>query len=202
MSERRLNDCRRCPRLVRHRREAASTADYWARPVPAAGPDDARLLVVGLAPGAEGANRMGAPFYGDDAGAVLRRRLASVPTAVRITNAVKCLPPQNRPSLAEVRRCQPYLADEILALREAGHQAGLPAVILALGVIAHKAVVEALAIEPGRYRFQHGALWQPHRGLFLLDSYHCSRYNIHTRRLTEPQFAAVIDRAAGLLGRP
>jgi uracil-DNA glycosylase family 4 len=201
--------CRRCPRLVGFLDQVrADFPRYHCAPVPPFGDPAARLLVVGLAPGMHGANASGRPFTGDFAGILLYATLyrfgfASGPESrsagdglvladCRITNAVKCLPPQNKPSLDEVRTCNPYLAAEL---------AGLPAgaVVLALGAVAHGAVLRALGLKPAAFPFAHGAEHTLAPGLRLLDSYHCSRYNTQTRRLTEPMFHAVVARARALL---
>jgi uracil-DNA glycosylase family 4 len=203
--------CRDCPRLAKFldnvRREHP---DYHARPVPSFGPRRAELLVVGLAPGMHGANRTGRPFTGDYAGALLYRTLHRLGFAshdgsdraddglrligCRITNAVKCLPPENRPRPEEVRRCNRYLAEEIAAVR--------PRAILALGTIAHRAVLMALGLPPGRHPFSHGAVHAlPPLAARLFDSYHCSRYNTNTGRLTATQFEAVIRAIATVLRR-
>jgi uracil-DNA glycosylase family 4 len=162
-----------------------------------------RLLVVGLAPGMHGANRTGRPFTGDYAGLLLYATLhafgfASRPVSTaagdglklvscRITNAVKCLPPANKPTPAEIARCNPYLADEIAALED-------EAAILALGRIAHDAVLMATGIRRSAFRFGHGARHALPRGLALFDSYHCSRYNTQTKRLTNAMFGSVVAR--------
>ena len=196
-------DCRNCPRLARHLdgvRE--SHPDYHARPVAPFGPRRASLLVVGLAPGMHGANRTGRPFTGDHAGIMLyetlhRYRFADRPMSehardglqlnhCRITNAVKCLPPANRPLPAEVRRCNGYLGAEIAALPRG-------AAILALGLIAHGAVLAAVGKKRAAHPFGHGARHELARGIVLFDSYHCSRYNTQTRRLTPAMFAGVFD---------
>ncbi len=184
--------------------------DYHARPVAPFGPKRAALLVVGLAPGLHGANRTGRPFTGDHAGILLYRTLhrygfashegSSDPgdglalIGCRVTNAVKCLPPQNKPQPDEVRRCNRYLAEEIAAVR--------PRAILALGAIAHRAVLMAVKLSPGRHRFAHRAVHElsaasPATRLF--DSYHCSRYNTQTKRLTVPMFEAVVRDIATFL---
>ncbi len=201
-------DCRDCPRLadfldgVKARHPA-----YHCRPVPPFGDRNARLLVVGLAPGMHGANRTGRPFTGDHAGILLYQVLhrfgfashseslaADDPLELigcRITNAVKCLPPDNRPVGAEINSCNRYLANELDALPKA-------AVIVALGGIAHRAVVKARGMPQARFKFGHDALH--HLGdLYLLDSYHCSRYNTNTRRLTPEMFDAIFARARALL---
>lgn len=203
--------CRDCPRLARFldgvRREHPG---YHARPVPPFGPARAGLLVVGLAPGMHGANRTGRPFTGDHAGILLYRTLHKFGfashagsdrtedglelTGCRITNAVKCLPPQNRPEPAEVRRCNHYLAEEIAASR--------PRAILALGTIAHRAVVMACNLPQSAHRFAHRAAHDLSGALTharLFDSYHCSRYNTQTKRLTASGFEAVFRDIARFL---
>jgi len=175
--------------------------------VPPFGDPHARLLIVGLAPGMHGANRTGRPFTGDYAGILLYQTLydfgfASQPVSgsaddalvlrrCRVTNAVKCLPPQNKPVTAEIRSCNPFLRAELATVPAGG-------VLLALGRIAHDAVLRSLAVPLARFPFAHGA---EHRlgHLVLLDSYHCSRYNTQTRRLTESMFKDVIRRARELL---
>ena len=193
-------DCRRCDRLASFLDEVkARHADYYCRPVPPFGDPDARLLIVGLAPGMHGANRSGRPFTGDYAGVLLYQTLhkfgfASAPESVsadddlalidcRITNAVKCLPPDNKPVGAEVNECNAYLAQEIVGLAEGS-------VLLALGGIAHRAVIKALGLRQAAFKFAHGA-WHDVGALSLIDSYHCSRYNTNTGRLTAPMFEAV-----------
>jgi uracil-DNA glycosylase family 4 len=197
-------NCRDCPRLARFLEGVRKDhPDYHARPVPSFGPANARLLVVGLAPGMHGANRTGRPFTGDTAGVLLYRTLhrcgfANQPGSdrtddglkligCRITNAVKCLPPANKPRPDEVRRCNRFLAAEIAALR--------PRAILALGAIAHRAVLMALGLRAGRHSFEHGAVHAlPALRARLFDSYHCSRYNTQTRRLTQEMFHALFAR--------
>jgi uracil-DNA glycosylase family 4 len=202
-------DCTRCPRLARNLAEVRRVhPDYHARPVPAFGDPAARLLIVGLAPGLHGANRTGRPFTGDFAGILLyqtlhRHGFGSRPESVtaddelrlcdcRITNAVKCLPPENKPTTAEVRTCNAYLAAEL---------AGLPtaAVVLALGQVAHNAVLRALDLKQAAWPFAHGAQHRLPNGRRLLDSYHCSRYNTQTGRLTEAMFDTVVQRCRTLL---
>ncbi len=196
--------CQRCPRLADNRqRQKALFPDYQCRPVPATGSRRARLLIVGLAPGLHGANATGVPFSGDASGrflfaALFRFGFAAAPTGgsrltdCRITNAVKCLPPGNRPSAAEIANCSDYLAREIEQLPRAG-------LILALGGIAHRAVLRALALRPVDYRFTHAAEHALPGERRLLDSYHCSRYNVNTGRLDRAGFNAVIGRARELL---
>ena len=205
-------DCRRCPRLARHLENVRDGhPDYYARPVAPFGAQGARLLVVGLAPGMHGANRTGRPFTGDHAGILLydtlhRHGYASRAVSVsatdglklkdcRITNAVKCLPPANRPMPDEVRRCNTYLAAEIDAMPDGG-------VILALGTIAHDAVLMALGIKRSACRFHHGARHALPRDRVLYDSYHCSRYNTQTRRLTPEMFRGVLEAIRESFRRP
>jgi len=200
--------CRRCPRLAAYLEEARSAyPGYHARPVAPFGDPEARLLVVGLAPGFHGANASGRPFTGDFAGILLYRTLHRFGFSsraeslsrddglelkdCRITNAVKCVPPQNRPTTSEVRTCNGYLEQELRSLPDG-------AVILALGRVAHDAVLRALALKAGVYPFAHGRLHALPSG-HLLDSYHCSRYNTQTRRLTEGMFADVVAQARSLL---
>ena len=198
-------DCKRCPRIAANLAAVRVThPDYHAGPVPPFGDRSARLLVVGLGPGMHGANRTGRPFTGDHAGIMLYEVLfdsgfasASASTApddglrldaCRITNAVKCLPPGNKPTGAEVRECNGYLAAELAALAAGS-------VILALGRVAHEAILRAFGERLAAYRFAHGAEHTV-AGHTLLDSYHCSRYNTNTGRLTRDMFAAVMTRAA------
>ncbi|HHJ14206.1 MAG TPA: uracil-DNA glycosylase [Gammaproteobacteria bacterium] len=200
--------CRRCARLDAFLREVADThPDYHARPVPPFGDPNARLLVVGLAPGMHGANRTGRPFTGDHAGILLYQTLydcgfSNMPVSehrkdglvlrdCRITNAVKCLPPANKPTTAEIRDCNPFLAAELDTLPTG-------AVVLALGRIAHDAVLRAQGCKLSACRFAHGAEHELN-GFVLIDSFHCSRYNTQTRRLTPDMFRAVFERAAAQL---
>ncbi|MBI4195950.1 MAG: uracil-DNA glycosylase [Betaproteobacteria bacterium] len=195
--------CRRCRRLARHLEAVrADFPEYHARPVAPFGDARPRLLIVGLAPGMHGANRTGRPFTGDHAGILLYDTLHRFGFAnraqatgcddglrlsgCRITNAVKCLPPENKPRTDEIRRCNAYLRREI---------AGLPAaaVILALGSIAHRAVLMALDLSPASFVFGHGARHALPDGRVLYDSYHCSRYNTQTRRLTPDMFRDVFS---------
>ncbi len=201
--------CRACARLARHLDAVrAEHPRYHCAPVAPFGPAAARLLVVGLAPGKHGANATGRPFTGDYAGKLLYASLnahgfAARPVSTsaddglrlrgcRITNAVKCLPPGNRPLGAEVRRCNRFLRAEMAAL-----PAG--AVVLALGGVAHRAVLQAAGLRPARHRFAHGACHALDDGRRLLDSYHCSRYNVNTRRLSPEMLDAVVAHARRLI---
>jgi uracil-DNA glycosylase family 4 len=199
--------CRRCTRLVAFLDEVrAEHPSYHCAPVPPFGDAAARLLVVGLAPGMHGANATGQPFTGDFAGILLYRTLhefgfANRPDAVaagsamrladcRITNAVKCLPPANRPTPGEAANCNGYLAADLATLPVGG-------AVLALGRIAHDAVLRALGARPSAHRFVHGARHAVASDrLALFDSYHCSRYNTNTRRLTDAMFRDVVAAAA------
>ena len=200
--------CRACPRLAGFLDEVNDRyPEYHCRPVAPFGDSAARFLIVGLAPGMHGANRTGRPFTGDHAGILLYRMLhkygfgsrATSEAAddglelidCRITNAVKCLPPDNKPVGAEINTCNGFLANELTTLPEGS-------IVMALGGIAHRAVVKALALRQADYKFAHAALHDlgPFR---LLDSYHCSRYNTNTGRLTEAMFDAIFAEARALL---
>ena len=201
--------CRRCARLADFLDEVKTQyPDYYCRPVPPFGERDPRVLVVGLAPGMHGANATGRPFTGDYAGILLYQTLhkfgfATAPASVAaddglqlidccITNAVKCLPPQNKPVGAEINACRDYLAAELQDFRAGG-------VVVALGSIAHKSVVAAFGLKQKAHTFAHAAEHAMPRGITLIDSYHCSRYNTQTRRLTAAMFEAVFARARALL---
>lgn len=207
-------ECRDCPRLVRFLGDVRQEhPDYHARPVPGFGPRRAPLLIVGLAPGMHGANRTGRPFTGDYAGILLYRTLHEFGFAshtgsddpadglklagCRITNAVKCLPPGNKPLPAEVATCNRHLAQEIASVR--------PRALLALGTIAHQAILRACALKRSVFRFGHHAVHElpPNRllarGVRLFDSYHCSRYNTQTKRLTDAMFSSVLRDLATFL---
>ena len=197
------SECRLCPRLagflddVRVRQPA-----YYAKPVPPFGDIAPRLFIVGLAPGMHGANRTGRPFTGDYAGVLLYETLhrygfASAPqslaaddglrlTGCRISNAVKCLPPENKPTGAEINTCNSFLAAELAALPT-------DTIILALGSVAHLAVLKALRLKAAGNKFAHAARHALPSGHVLYDSYHCSRYNTQTKRLTTAMFHGVFD---------
>lgn len=187
--------------------------DYWGRPVPSFGVSEPRIVIVGLAPGLHGANRTGRPFTGDHAGILLYRTLydaglASAPVSssasdaltlvnARIVNSVKCVPPENKPLPLEIRRCNAYLAAELREL------AGV-SVYLALGRVAHDALLMARGLRRSQYPFAHAREHRLEGEQYLIDSYHCSRYNTATGRLTAPMFRAVVARACELarLRRP
>ena len=198
-------DCRLCPRLAGFLSELrVKYPNYWNAPVASFGDPDARLLIVGLAPGMHGANASGRPFTGDFAGILLYRTLydlglATAPESVlatddlrltgcRITNAVKCLPPQNKPKTAEVNTCNSFLKRELDEL-----PAG--AVLLALGGIAHRAILRAFGMKQSERRFGHGLVHVLPGERTLVDSYHCSRYNTQTRRLTPEMFREAVEKA-------
>ncbi len=202
-------DCRQCPRLADFLctvKEKHPT--YHARPVAPFGDSHAELLIVGLAPGLHGANATGRPFTQDYAGILLYEALYEFGYSnhlnsvalddglklkrCRITNAVKCLPPQNKPTGAEINQCNHFLAAELQTLPER-------AVILALGTVAHLAVLKAYQIKQSSAVFAHNAQHSLAPGLTLVDSYHTSRYNVQTNRLTKAMFNAVFQRIEGLL---
>ena len=203
--------CQRCPRLYSFidtkRREYP---DFYNGAVKAFGSLEARLLVVGLAPGLKGANATGRPFTGDYAGDVLYPALAKHGLArgqydkrpddglklfnTRITNAVRCVPPENKPTGVEVNQCNDFLRDELKAMEELR-------VVVSLGGISHKAILRALGYKQSTYKFAHAAehpLVMDGRNIVLLNSYHTSRYNMNTGRLTEKMFDGIIERAAQL----
>jgi uracil-DNA glycosylase family 4 len=199
-------ECTACPRLARHLSEVRTThPQYYAKPVAAFGDANPELLIVGLAPGMHGANRTGRPFTGDYAGILLYQTLhrygyGNKPEAIarddglelarcRITNAVKCLPPQNKPQPDEVRRCNAHLKRELATLPKSS-------AILALGAIAHQAVLMAFGLRRADYPFAHAARHALPHGHELFDSYHCSRYNTQTKRLTAAMFSGVFEAIA------
>ncbi|MSO88439.1 MAG: uracil-DNA glycosylase [Rhodospirillaceae bacterium] len=195
-------DCPYCPRLVEFRAANRARSPNWHNgPVQSFGGLDGQLLVVGLAPGLKGANRTGRPFTGDEAGNLLYPTLLRHGFAqgtfkaraddgftlrdCRVTNAVRCVPPANRPQPAEVAACRGFLSDEIAALPNLR-------AILALGAIAHAAALAALSLRLRGFAFSHGARHLLPSGLALVDSYHCSRLNTNTGRLTPAMFDAVV----------
>lgn len=200
--------CRACPRLATFLDDVNERyPDYYCKPVPPFGDGEARFLIVGLAPGMHGANRTGRPFTGDHAGILLYQTLHKYGfathaestaaddelqlTGCRITNAVKCLPPDNKPVGAEINTCNDFLANELDTLADAS-------VVLALGGIAHRAIIKALGLRQADYKFGHAALHDLGH-LRLLDSYHCSRYNTNTGRLTGEMFDAIFAEVRELL---
>jgi uracil-DNA glycosylase family 4 len=202
-------DCRLCPRLAAFRDANRKAYPGWHNdPVPSFGGRDAKLLIVGLAPGLKGANRTGRPFTGDFAGDLLYATLLTCGLAeghygqrpddgltlkdCRITNAVRCVPPQNKPTPEESRTCGSFLRDEYISLRNLK-------VILALGRIAHEAALDAMGLRRKDFPFSHGAMHTLPDGKLLADSYHCSRYNTQTKRLTAEMFQSVVEQAARLL---
>lgn len=206
-----LAGCTACPRLSNFLAEVRQKHPlYHSLPVAPFGDPSASFLIVGLAPGMHGANRSGRPFTGDHAGILLYQtlhrfgfatRAESVAAddgleliAARITNAVKCLPPQNKPEPAEIRTCNRYLAEELVSSTPVR-------VILALGSVAHKAVLMAYGMKQAAAHFAHGARHELPDGRILFDSYHCSRYNTQTRRLTAERFADVFKAARAELDR-
>jgi uracil-DNA glycosylase len=194
-------DCQDCPRLAAFRAEnEAAYPDWWNAPVPSFGQSDARLLIVGLAPGLRGANRTGRPFTGDYAGELLYATLLEFGFAsgsydrrpddglalvdCAIVNAVRCVPPQNKPTRQEIATCRRYLMPAISALPKLR-------VMLALGRIAHESTVRALKLSPSKFPFAHSARHPLGAAISLFDSYHCSRYNTNTGVLTDAMFRQV-----------
>jgi len=201
------HDCALCPRLVEFRHAQRHLHGEWHNaPVVSFGPLDAKLLIVGLAPGLKGANRTGRPFTGDFAGDLLYGTLGKFGFAegkyearaddglalvdCRVTNAVRCVPPENKPELAEIKACNGFLGREIAAMPRLK-------VVLALGAIAHAAVLAALERRKSQFKFVHGARHDLGRGMTLADSYHCSRYNTNTGVLTTEMFEAVFRAIQG-----
>ncbi|WP_447754549.1 uracil-DNA glycosylase [Sphingopyxis fribergensis] len=201
-------DCSRCPRLVAFRRECqAEYPDWWNAPVYAFGDPDSWLAFAGLAPGKHGANRTGRPFTGDYAGDLLFATLAEFGLSkgyydarvddgltlegAIIVNSVKCLPPQNKPTPGEIANCRPFFETQLGALPKVR-------VIVALGRIAHDATLRAAGARLSVYPFAHGAVHPLPGGRHLVDSYHCSRYNTNTGRLTAKMFADVFRAALAL----
>ncbi len=202
-------DCPLCPRLVAFREEARTRhPDWWNAPVPGFGDPDAWLAIAGLAPGMQGANRTGRPFTGDWAGLLLFETLAKFGfttgvydarnddglglTGAIITNAVRCVPPQNKPLPEEIKTCRPFLIERLQTLPNLK-------VVIALGQIAHQSTIKALGGKLPKHPFGHGNVHNLHNSKFsgpvLIDSYHCSRYNTNTGRLTTAMFEAVFEAA-------
>ncbi len=204
------HDCGLCPRLVAYREaNRAANPDWFNGPVPSFGDPAARFLVVGMAPGVRGANRTGRPFTGDHAGLLLYTTLLKFGFAqgvyladpddgltlhdCRIANAVRCVPPANLPVPVEVTACNRFLTAELQGMANLR-------VVLALGVLAHAAVLKACGIPPSRIRFQHGKTHSLPDGLKLANSYHVSRYNTNTGRLTAEMFETVMEGIVRELG--
>lgn len=203
-------DCPLCPRLLTLRAaNRAAFPDWHNAPVPSWGPQQSRILVLGMAPGQRGANRTGRPFTGDHAGRLLYATLLKyglaegvyeerpddslVLTGCRVTNAVRCVPPANRPEPAEIRHCNDFLAGELAAMPSLR-------LVLALGVLAHNALLRVFQVPAARMPFGHGAVQALPGGLLLADSYHVSRYNTSTRRLTAAMFEAVVGEVVARAG--
>ncbi len=202
-------NCPLCPRLVEYRQTNRTTQPTWHNaPVPSFGDISAALLVIGLAPGVKGANRTGRPFTGDYAGQLLYTTLLKFGFATgnyaehpkdglhllncRITNAVRCVPPQNLPTPLENKTCNQFLSAEITAMKN------LKA-ILTLGTVAHTMCLRALNIKASAFKFSHGAFYTPREGLILANSYHVSRYNTSTKRLSTEMFETVVEKLVGQL---
>jgi uracil-DNA glycosylase family 4 len=204
-------NCRQCPRLAGFLDKVkAKYPDYYCGPVPPFGQTDARLMIVGLAPGMHGANRSGRPFTGDHAGIMLYETLHEFgfsshkeSTAAddalqlidcRITNAVKCLPPDNKPVGAEINTCNTFLVNELATLAP-------ESVVLALGGIAHRAIIKAVGGRQAEFKFAHAARHELAGRFTMVDSYHCSRYNTNTRRLTVEMFRDVFSLVRDILDK-
>lgn len=204
-------DCPFCPRLVEYRgRNRAKEPDWHNAPVPSFGALEARLLVVGLAPGVRGANRTGRPFTGDYAGVLLYATLLKFGFAkghyaqspddgleladTRITNAVRCVPPENLPTPLENKTCNIFLQNEIAAMPNLR-------VILTLGTVAHQMSLRALGIKLSAHKFVHGDLHDARPGILIANSYHVSRYNTSTKRLTVAMFEDVVGKIRGKLDK-
>jgi uracil-DNA glycosylase family 4 len=197
-------DCVLCPRLVEFRQaNQVQYPDFFNGAVPSFGSTDARFLIVGLAPGLKGANQTGRPFTGDYAGDLLYECLAEMgwTTGVydkhaadgfqlqnaMVTNAVRCVPPQNKPNGSEVNNCRPFLISRIESLPKLK-------VLLALGKIAHDTTIKTFGLKQSAYKFAHEAVHTLPNGLTLVDSYHCSRYNVNTGRLTKDMFISALKK--------
>jgi uracil-DNA glycosylase family 4 len=204
-------DCPLCPRLVGYREQNQRAEPNWFNgAAPSFGDPDARLLIVGLAPGRTGANRTGRPFTGDYAGELLYGTLKKLGFAegeyradpndgltlkgAMITNAVRCAPPENKPTPLEIATCRPFLISRIAALPKLK-------VVFALGSIAHESALRAHGLKPTAAKFAHGAEAQLPGGRWLVSSYHCSRYNTQTRRLTAEMFETAMQRAKDIIAQ-
>ncbi|MFV2061693.1 MAG: uracil-DNA glycosylase [Gammaproteobacteria bacterium] len=198
-------NCKKCPRYVAFFKALRiEYPDYYNLPVPAFGDTNPELVIIGLAPGMHGANATGRPFTGDHAGIILYETLhkfgfSNQPQSshkkdglklinCRITNAVKCLPPQNKPIGSEINNCNAFLKAEIGKFKK-------NTVMIALGLVAHKAVIKAIGGKQSDFVFKHNTHYKIEPGHILIDSYHCSRYNTNTKRLTEKMFHDVFRQA-------
>ncbi len=203
------SNCSLCPRLAEFRtKNRRSFPDNFNAPVPSFGNNNSRLLIVGLAPGLRGANFTGRPFTGDYAGNLLYSTLISFGFAsgtyeadpndglilndCRITNAVRCVPPENKPTGSEIAACNSFLKAEISSMPDLQ-------VIVSLGLISHKAILKSLEVKQSAFRFAHGAEHQLPGPITLIDSYHCSRYNTQTGRLTEEMFHNVFTKVKSII---
>ena len=197
------HDCPLCPRLAAFRlQNRANYPDFFNAPVPSFGSLDAEFLVVGLAPGLKGANQTGRPFTGDYAGIILYNSLAKHGFAdgiyearvddnlqlinCRITNAVACVPPENKPETSEIKTCNQFLRAEILSMPNLR-------IILSLGLVSHSAVLKAFDLPANYSKFKHGAAHKINEKITLLNTYHSSRYNINTGRLTQEMFDNIVE---------
>ena len=205
-------DCPLCPRLVDFRHlQQQRYPDWYNAPVHGFGSLDAPVAIIGLAPGLKGANRTGRPFTGDFAGNLLFKMMLKhgwasgvfaaraddglVLHQARIINAVRCLPPENKPTADEIKTCRPFLERDLARMPQIK-------IYFTLGQIAHHTVLDLLGLRRRDYPFQHHGEWQLGDGKHLISSYHCSRYNTQTGRLTESMFDAVFDSVDALIGRP
>lgn len=206
------DDCELCPRLVAYRmRNRAQEPTWHNRPVQSFGQTDGQLAIVGLAPGLKGANRTGRPFTGDYAGDLLYSTLSQFDFAAGtysahpddgfklsdclVTNAVRCVPPENKPQTDEAARCRPFLTDRLKTMPNLR-------AVLALGHIAHNNVVSCFGYKRSQFKFGHCAKHKMSKTLYLFDSYHCSRYNTNTKRLTEDMFHDVFRKIRSFLDDP
>jgi uracil-DNA glycosylase family 4 len=202
-------NCPLCPRLAAFREQnRRQYPQFFNAPVPSFGGLDARLLVVGLAPGLKGANASGRPFTGDYAGIILYNALLKYGFAkgdyqaraddgltlvnCRITNAVRCVPPENKPEPSEIKQCNGFLKSEMGMMQSVK-------VVLSLGLISHNAVLKACGLKAGYAKFTHGSVHSLSNNIKLLNSYHCSRYNINTGRLTPDMFDRIMEKAKTFL---
>lgn len=205
------NDCQICPRLCGYRNQNKKEhPTFFNAPVPSFGSIDAEFLVVGLAPGLKGANQTGRPFTGDYAGLILYSALKKNGFAqgeykekaddgftlinCRITNSVRCVPPENKPETGEIKNCNQFVKAEIATMKNLK-------IILSLGAVSHSAVLKAFDIKPSFAKFQHGAKHKLSDKITLIDSYHSSRYNINTGVLTQKMFDDIINTIRGSFGR-